>query len=721
MQNNLPFLKKSLLVALVLTGSFSAFSQEKCGTMQNHKRKLATDKKYAQEVVEYDLMINKWLENQSTQKNQQALPIVIPVVFHVVYKTAGQNISNAQVLSQLTVLNEDYGRTNADTSNTPAAFKPVAANTGIQFCIAQQDENGNPTTGIERRLTTVTSWTTDDAVKFYAQGGLDAWDPTKYLNIWVCNLGSGLLGYGEFPTGTVSNTYGLVIGYFCCGNTGAVSPPYNLGRTSTHEIGHCFNLGHIWGDDGGSCSGSDGVADTPNSASEHYGCPNYPLLDACQTANPGIMFMNYMDYTDDNCMNMFTTGQANRMLAVVNNPPYNALQTSIACVPIILQADDAGLPGITSPTGTFCTGTITPVVVLKNWGTNTLTSATINYKVDNGAVQTFSYIGTLASLDTVSVTLPAITASNGAHTFTSYPTFPNTVNDMNTVNDTMVSNFTVAGGGGQLLPYQEGFETTPFPQNGITLNNPDNATTWARTTVAAKTGAASAFMDDFNYNASGEVDEMILPALDLTSVSNPQLRFQVAYQMYTNPTSNPSYSDTLAVLISTDCGQSWIQLYKKFSTTLTTTTPTFSTNSFDPNSNQWRLEAINLTSYAAVNNAIIKFKHTTDYENQMYIDDINIDTATIFIGVETIDFSNQVIIYPNPANDQVVIRFGEEISASATTISITDQLGREVVAKMNFPSQYTVNISTAALASGTYFIRINAKGKMAYKKLVVQH
>lgn len=713
--------KRILVVFLTFLFTCPLFSQRKDATMDNYNRKILFDKKFKQERENYERVINDWVQSSLNKKSAQQVPIVIPVVFHILYSNASQNIPDPQILSQLSVLNEDFGRTNADTSNTPLAFQSVAANTGIQFCLAQRDPNGNPTTGIERRSTTVASFGFNDAMKSFSTGGLNAWDVSKYLNIWVCNIGGGILGYGEFPAGAFSNTYGLVIQYDACGNLGTAAPPYDLGRTSTHEIGHCLDLSHIWGDDNGSCTGSDGIGDTPNSASEMYGCPSYPHTDACSPANPGIMFMNYMDYTDDACMNMFTQGQAVKMLAVLNNPPYNSLQASNACVPVILQSDDAGISKIVSPLGTYCVGLITPVVILKNWGINALTSATINYRVDNGTIMSFNYIGNLASLDTVGILLPVLSVANGPHTFTSYTSLPNLLQDMDASNDTINSNFIVAGGIGQNLPYVEGFELTPFPQNGITLNNPDGLTTWARTTVAKKTGLASVYMDDFNYAGTGEIDDMILPPLNLSSVANPQLRFQLAYRLYTNPAASPNYSDTLAVLMSADCGQTWVQLYKKFGAALATATPVFSTTSFSPTAAQWRLESINLSSYSAVNNAIFKFHHSCDYENQMYIDDINIDTAISFVGIEALDISNLVSIFPNPANNEFVIHFNEQIPVASTNINITDQLGRSVMSKIeiNF-SQYSVTINTSSLASGTYLVRINSNGRTAFKKIVIQ-
>ena len=429
--------------------------------------------------------------------------------------------------------------------------------------------------------------------------------------------------------------------------------------------------------------------------------------------------MNYMDYSDDNCMNMFTNNQSTRMNAVLNVAPYNSLKTSNGCMSVALATDDAGITSILAPVNAYCTNTIVPSVILKNWGSNALTSAVINYHVDMNAVQTFTYSGSLASLATATVSLPNITAAGGSHTFMAYTTLPNGMTDGNNTNDTTMSSFLVNSGLGANLPYAEGFESTTFPTNGITINNYDTATTWARTTLAKKTGLASAFMDNFNYNATGEIDEIVLPSLNLTSVTSPQLTFQLAYRLYTSPTATLTFSDTLEVLISSDCGLTWSQLYKKFSTPLTTATPPFSTASFVPTAAQWRKETISLSSYASVNSAIVKFKHTTDYENQLYLDDINLNSS-IATSIKENEISNLITVYPNPANESFTINLGTELSSKDASVTLIDQLGREIKTKITI-SQDSIGIATTNVANGTYFVKINIQNTTVVKKVVINH
>lgn len=235
--------------------------------------------------------------------------IVVPVVFHVLYNSNVQNVSDAQVLSQLKVLNDDYRRQNADTVNTPASFKSVAADVRISFCLAKVDPNGKYTSGIIHKHTSSDLFLSDDEMKFSSSGGDNAWDSKKYLNIWVCNLFGRTLGYGVMP-GAPPERDGIVIQYTAFGTIGTATAPFNKGRTATHEVGHWLGLKHLWGD---ALCGDDGIADTPPQETSNSDCPSFPHLSSCSNSFTGDMFMNYMDFTNDACMNMFTQGQKNEM------------------------------------------------------------------------------------------------------------------------------------------------------------------------------------------------------------------------------------------------------------------------------------------------------------------------------------------------------------------------------------------------------------------------
>ncbi len=256
--------------------------------------------------------------------------ITIPVVFHVLHRNepvgVGRNISDAQIQSQIDVINEDFKRLNADMVNTPNAFVRIAGTPNFQFKLACSDPNGNPTDGIKRVFTPITNFTFSTAggypnetgmgIKYTSLGGDNAWATNRYLNIWTCDFNDLTLGYGTYPSDYLArpNVDGVVLAYDATGRVGTLRPFYDKGRTATHEIGHWLNLRHLWGD---TRCGTDFVPDTPIQETSNSGCPNFPrnTMDCNTTAN-GEMFMNYMDYTFDACMNLFTTGQVLRERAV---------------------------------------------------------------------------------------------------------------------------------------------------------------------------------------------------------------------------------------------------------------------------------------------------------------------------------------------------------------------------------------------------------------------
>jgi hypothetical protein len=312
-----------IIYAIVFTTFVSHASAQRCGTsdyLKNHPANQLNVKK----------TISAKTDSRDTLKDEV---IIIPVVVHVLYNTSNQNISDAQVISQINALNKDYRRKNADAINTPAPFKKVAADTRIQFCLAKVDPQGQYTTGIIHKFTKESKFLPNDGVKFSYTGGDDAWDATKYLNLWVCNLATSdstdqTLGYSVLP-GSPPERDGVVIKYNVFGTTGNVISPYNKGRTATHEIGHWLGLKHLWGD---SNCGDDGIADTPPQQTSNSYCPSFPHTSSCSINSYGDMFMNFMDFTDDGCMNMFTEGQKAEMrgLFALGNAR-NSFLNSIVC------------------------------------------------------------------------------------------------------------------------------------------------------------------------------------------------------------------------------------------------------------------------------------------------------------------------------------------------------------------------------------------------------
>ena len=285
-----------------------------CGAMQVHQWLLESEPAFRKNMVELERNIRSQLR---TAMEECSIPYQISVVVHVVYQNASQNISKSQITSQIKVLNQDFRSKNPDRSKTPAVWKGLAIDPMIEFALATKDPTGKPTDGITRTATTQSGFEDDDKVKFDVSGGANVWPTDRYLNIWVCQLNGGLLGYAQFPGGPKKSD-GVVILHSAFGTNGSARAPFNKGRTTTHEVGHFLNLRHIWGDTE-DCSGSDLVADTPNAETPNYGKPTFPHI-SCSNGPQGDMFMNYMDYVDDDAMVMFTAGQVARMRATLEGP-----------------------------------------------------------------------------------------------------------------------------------------------------------------------------------------------------------------------------------------------------------------------------------------------------------------------------------------------------------------------------------------------------------------
>jgi hypothetical protein len=262
--------------------------------------KLNDDPKLAERMNE----IESFTQNAIKEGRLVNGVIEIPVVVNVLYKTNSQNISLAQIQSQIDVLNEDFNGTNSEYNSIPSLFSGVKANVGVSFVLD----------AVNRKSTKKKSWRTDDSMKKSNRGGIAPTSPTTKLNLWVCNMSGGILGYAQFPGGS-SATDGVVIDDNAMGTSGSASAPFDLGRTATHEVGHWMNLRHIWGD---ATCGNDFVNDTPSHNTANYGCPSFPHYSTC-SGTPVEMTMNYMDYTNDACMYMFSSDQKSRMLALFSS------------------------------------------------------------------------------------------------------------------------------------------------------------------------------------------------------------------------------------------------------------------------------------------------------------------------------------------------------------------------------------------------------------------
>lgn len=711
--------KLAYVLLFTLLQTALLWGQQEVSTIETGSGKIIrcfTNEKIAEAVKEnpdirkrralIEARINRRIElEQMTFKGRSAPPVyTIPVVVHILYRTNAQNISNQRVYEQLQVLNEDYRRTNSDANNVPTDFAGIVADTEIEFCLATKDPNNNSTTGITRTQTSVSNIGNGNAYYSTAAGGIDIWDPNKYLNIWVCELGGGLLGYTYTPGTAPNGADGVVIGYQYFGKTGA-SAPYNGGRTTTHEVGHWLNLEHIWGPGNGSCNQDDGVSDTPLQDQSYAVCPSHPS-SSCGSPD---MFMNYMDYVNDNCMNSFTAGQKTRMRAAIDIARPGLL-LSQACV---IANDDAGISEINAPTGTICSPTFIPEVRIKNYGASPLTSVVINYQIDAGMTMTQNWTGNLNTTQTALVQLPQQTVSSGAHIITVWTTLPNGNVDGDGANDQNSKPFTISAGG-LALPFSEGFEAVNFPAAGWIATNPDNDVTWARTTTAAKTGLASMFMDNWDYPANGEKDWITLPSLDMSNSATVTMSFELSYALY----SASGFSDTLRVWASDDCGQTWTQLYEKAGSLLTTVSG-ISTSEFVPSTGDWRQEVINLSTYGNSSDVKIRFEHVCDYENNLHIDDINI-TSTPALNVVSIEKKGTLNVYPNPTTGLLNVDV-QLATQDAIAITVYNSLGQAVSQVQDTKvvgGNYKLDFSK--LAKGVYHVQVVGGGETMTQKVVLR-
>lgn len=380
--------------------------------------------------------------------------ITIPVVVHVIHNGdllgADENIFDEQAISQIQVLNEDFRK----KLNTPGYnTNPVGVDVEIEFALAKRDPAGVLSNGINHVNLEQESWSTDDInsiVKPQTQ-----WDPEKYLNIWVVKFTSTeLLGYAQFPSASglsginadsgAAATDGVVIGYAFFGSSsyfpsGTYLTNYDKGRTTSHEVGHWLGLRHIWGD--GGCGVDDFCNDTPNAGQANEGCPTG--VDSCPASPDLDMVENYMDYTYDACMNIFTADQKTRMITVMNNSVRRvALKTSDALIPGVVFANDAATT-VVNLNIIPCSNSFLPVIKIVNKGSARLTVASITYGVDNINLQTYNWTGNLANNESQNITLNNVTTSGGNHNFTAAISSANSTTDQNSNNNSNTVNFDI--------------------------------------------------------------------------------------------------------------------------------------------------------------------------------------------------------------------------------------------------------------------------------------
>lgn len=716
------FLKRALLPALLALGCAATAQKKKldhCATMNRlenlWQRQPELKTKFTQQLDEFNKTVDQgnYRGGAITGQNHGAsveTPYTIPVVFHIV-STNPAAVTDAQILAQLSVLNEDFAGANADSIQIPDYFKPLAGKSGIRFCLAVRNPDGEPATGINRVTTTKSSFSyQNDPVKYAASGGADSWDTDLYLNIWICTLSDNLLGYATFPEDGVPQAQGVVIDYR--GLPGGAYVNYNGGKTLSHEVGHYFNLYHIWGDDDGACTGSDYVTDTPNQADASTGCSSGIKTDNCTTSGNGIMYQNYMDYSYDNCLVLFTAQQVTRMeAALLAYRP--SLLASDGCKAVTSLAYDARLVAITAPGQKICSATVNPVVTLKNNGTETLTNLVIYYGKTGAAPALYNWTGSLAQYASADVTLPSVMMGEGTSDLIIFTTNPNGHTDEDTGNDTLEKQVQYYDA---IETLEEGFETTTFPPLKWDVLNPDGGISWERTASASRTGTAAAMIRNYGYSAIGQTDDLRLPVLSVQEKDSAWLSFDVAAATYTATSTTGNNWDTLQVLISQDCGNTYTSVYKKYGSTLVTRTQAAATE-FYPTANEWRTDSVNLGAYIDKGNILVAFRNSTGYENNIFLDNIRLRTVVVNPNLKAAGF----LLTPNPVTGILQVQFYPQPTdlQSLEIYSITGQkLMVTKIATGQASNLYTFDMSR--FAPGVYMVKAVLGSRVVVKRVVKQ-
>ncbi|GAA4318232.1 M43 family zinc metalloprotease [Compostibacter hankyongensis] len=639
--------------------------------------------------------------------------VTIPVVVHVVLPDPAL-VSDAQILSQIAVLNTDYTAANTDISEIPAVWRSLIGNLHLQFCLAQRTPDGLPTNGIVRSSTDRFQFGVNDAcpeVKHAATGGSDAWDTQHYLNIWICNLESGYLGVTTPPGLYSADEDGVVIQYNAFGTTGVLQAPYDRGRTATHEVGHYLGLLHPWGLTGGSCSPGDNIDDTPPQSDAVYGHHAFPYLqDPCSPTFPGVQLMNFMEYVDDTVMHLFTTDQTDRMDAILTGLRAGLLQSE-GCMPVQLKDHDALLRRILTPSGKICDAVARPEVVLSNLGKDTLKNVTLCFRLDRDTLLTFPWSGAIPSADSLRIMLPPLTISTGVHRLTVFTRQPDGHADQQPENDTARISFHLDPPA--TTPFSEGFEGDIYPPPGWDLKNPDGRYTWELTTAAAHSGNTSAVMPNFDYASNGPADDLLSPVFRLPPADSAFLFFDLAAAVQSDPDGGNTYWDTLEVLISFDCGQTTSLLYRKWGRSLITDTLPVS-GAFVPGSSDWRQDSVDLTAYIRQGDFQLIFRNITNFENNIYLDDIRLVTRDVNPNLER----EKVLIVPNPTTGLLQVEF-ISLPPDLREVAIYDAAGRLL---MRRPASGAVNnrmqFDLANAPNGIYFVKVLYQDRVLTRKII---
>lgn len=650
---------------------------------------------------DYSEMRNTFLQEveqfKATGGTPEATLYTVPVVVHIIYDDEESNITRAQVLDAIRLLNIDYRRMNADTANTRGIFKSRAADIEVEFALAKLDPNGNCTEGITRTFSTLTN-SANNNVK-----SLVNWNNKRYLNIWVVkNISlpgaNDVLGYAAFPVagGNPAGSDGVVIRHDNMGNIGTALKPTlgtpQLGRTLTHEVGHYLGLFHTF--QGGCFGQGDGCSDTPPVLEANFGCQL--TKNSCTNDVPDLpdMVENYMDYSNGSCLNAFTFDQKDIMRFSLSSATYrNQLVTSATATSTGIAANQvlpcAPVADFDSDKKVICEGENVQFLDQTYFGNPT--SYAWTFAGGNPSTSTQKNpIVTYAQKGNYTVEL---TTTNAAG------------------NDTYVHRGYVSVRSQTNTPYinafGDDFELYPIPNENWHVNPGIDTSSFRYFTKTAFAGQSCVTLQNY-YGVTGELDEMISHAIDVNNSKTIDLHYNYAFVERT--TGN---SDKFRIYISDDCGENWTQVGNQQGPLLRTLGAKIDTTWWPTQASHWKQGVQNLNQFALNSNSIlIKFEFEHGGGNNFYLDEVQISTT---IGTQDLFSADNIKIYPNPANDLVVV---ETLDKTIADINLLDITGR-VIAKKQTASEAII-FDVAHLAKGIYIIQVTQNGRISNHKVLVK-